>query len=228
MQGASRRGCASAAFNPKIVSRQTVSIGAQGRAALGRLPRVFAVSGFSAGGSRCLPARGVPRGTPRRASGCFDRESPTASHSATEHRRCGLRRSAGLPQRRCGPGTARRTRQPAMRAGPHPDRTHGRPRSARRAGRRTTRPRAHQARMGLRRRGAVDAACARARPRNTAASRADPTTPIVYMGRARRLVRRIVAALHQGEGSPNYAYLQEAGRGPRRHPATTRALADQG
>jgi hypothetical protein len=28
-----------------------------------------------------------------------------------------------------------------------------------------------------------------------------------YMGRARRLVRRIVAALHQGEGSPNYGMI---------------------
>ena len=28
-----------------------------------------------------------------------------------------------------------------------------------------------------------------------------------YVGRARRLVRRIVAALHQGEGSPNYGMI---------------------
>ena len=28
-----------------------------------------------------------------------------------------------------------------------------------------------------------------------------------YMGRARRLVRRVVAALHQGEGSPNYGMI---------------------
>ena len=28
-----------------------------------------------------------------------------------------------------------------------------------------------------------------------------------YVGRARRLVRRVVAALHQGEGSPNYGMI---------------------
>ena len=85
MQGPPAAGCASAAFNPKIVSRQTVSIGAQATRSSGGCPLCFCSekTGFSAGGSTDARRRGASEEARLAcASAGLYRESPAAPGTA--------------------------------------------------------------------------------------------------------------------------------------------------
>ena len=181
MQGPPAAGCAPAAFNPKIVSRQTVSIGAQSSGNQAAASRVAAPeflqlkNGFSVDGSTdASPPWGVRGVDASRALRLAWTESPTApcTQRALAQTLAGAEAAsyaawAAPATLLAGDGQAHSPAADSTpkgsdaRAGPHPDRAPGRPPAQRpatpAAGRRATG--AHQACLrSVRRRRAVDAA----------------------------------------------------------------------